>query len=82
MAGSGITAAAQKLAGDNAAVIRAVRALPGDQREALVLRYYGQLSDEQAAAAMGVRPTVLRANVACGMAALRAILGPRIVACE
>lgn len=82
MAGSGITPAAQNPADDNAAVIRAVRALPGDQREALVLRYYGQLSDEQAAAAMGVRPTALRANVARGMAALRAVLGPQIVAFE
>jgi DNA-directed RNA polymerase specialized sigma24 family protein len=57
-----------------AAVLHALRALPGPQREALVLRYYGQLSDEEAAAAMGVRPAELRANVARGMAELRAML--------
>lgn len=56
------------------AVLGALHALPRPQREALVLRYYGQLSDEQAATAMGVRPGELRANVARGMAALRAAL--------
>jgi DNA-directed RNA polymerase specialized sigma24 family protein len=56
------------------AVISALRALPDCQREALVLRYYGQLSDEQAAAAMGVRPAALRDNVASGMTALRGVL--------
>jgi DNA-directed RNA polymerase specialized sigma24 family protein len=57
-----------------AAVLAALRALPAVQREALVLRYYGQLPDEQAAVAMGVRPAELRAYVTDGMAALRAAL--------
>jgi DNA-directed RNA polymerase specialized sigma24 family protein len=61
----------------NDAVLDALRALPGSQREALVLRYYGQLSDEQAAEAMGVPPTELRVNVSRGMAALRSALSPR-----
>lgn len=56
------------------AVLNALRALPGPQREALVLRYYGHLSDEQAAAALGVQPGELLANVARGMTALRAAL--------
>jgi DNA-directed RNA polymerase specialized sigma24 family protein len=56
------------------AVLAALRGLPAAQREALVLRYYGQLPDEQAAAAMGVRPAELRAYVTDGMAALRAAL--------
>ncbi|HEX6451009.1 MAG TPA: sigma factor-like helix-turn-helix DNA-binding protein [Trebonia sp.] len=56
------------------AVLAALRGLPAAQREALVLRYYGQLSDEQAAAAMGVRPAELRTYVTGGMAALRAAL--------
>jgi DNA-directed RNA polymerase specialized sigma24 family protein len=60
------------LGGD--AVLNALRTLPGPQREALVLRYYGELSDEQAAAALDVRPGELIANVARGMAALRAAL--------
>jgi DNA-directed RNA polymerase specialized sigma24 family protein len=55
-------------------VLDAVRALPGSQREALVLRYYGQLSDEEAAAAMGIEPAELRAHVALGMATLRVYL--------
>ncbi|HEX6448482.1 MAG TPA: sigma factor-like helix-turn-helix DNA-binding protein [Trebonia sp.] len=58
----------------DAAVLTALRTLPAAQREALVLRYYGQLCDEQAAAAMGVRPAELRAYVTSGMAALRAAL--------
>ncbi|MGH3171689.1 MAG: hypothetical protein ACRDN0_38240, partial [Trebonia sp.] len=37
----GVTSAAHGQAAGDAAVIRAVRALPDDQREALVLRYYG-----------------------------------------
>lgn len=76
----GIIPAAHDLAGGDAAVIRAVRALPDNQREALVLRYYGQLSDEQAAAAMGVRTAALRASVTQGMAELRAVLGPQVLA--
>jgi len=63
-------------------VINAVRALPGAQCEALILRYYGQLSEEQAAAAMGVRTGTLRANIARGMAALRTVLGPQILTRE
>jgi DNA-directed RNA polymerase specialized sigma24 family protein len=66
----------------DAAVIGAVRALPRVQREALVLRYYGQLSEEQAAAAMGVRTRVLRASVARGMSELRAVIGPPVPARE
>jgi DNA-directed RNA polymerase specialized sigma24 family protein len=64
----------------DAAVIDVLRKLPDGQREAIVLRYYGQLSDAQAAAAMGVRSAVLRANLVCGMAALRLALGPRALA--
>ena len=60
----------------NDAVLDALRALPGPQREALVLRYYGQLPDEQAAGVMGVPPAELRANVSRGMAALRSALSP------
>lgn len=63
-------------------VISAVRALPDAQREALILRYYGQLSEEQAAAALGVKTGTLRANIARGMTALRTILGPQIAARE
>jgi DNA-directed RNA polymerase specialized sigma24 family protein len=75
------SAANRRPAGDAAgdclgygAVIDALRTLKSSQREALVLRYYASLSDEQAAAAMGVRLGELKAHVADGMAILRAIL--------
>jgi DNA-directed RNA polymerase specialized sigma24 family protein len=56
-------------------VLDLLRALPGRQREALVLRYYGQFSDDEVAAAMGVTRAELRANVVRGMAALQLALG-------
>ena len=68
--------------GEGAALVRAVRALPEGQRDALILRYYSQLSDEQAAAAMGIHPDALRTNVMHGMAALRFPHAPRIFARE
>lgn len=74
--GKTVTTAATVTRSD-AMVIDGLAALPDSQREAIVLRYYGQLSDAQAAAAMGVRPAALRANIVHGMAALRAALGPR-----
>jgi DNA-directed RNA polymerase specialized sigma24 family protein len=63
--------------GDSAeydAVIDALRTPKSAQREALVLRYYASLSEEQAAAAMGVRLGELKAHVAGGMNILRMIL--------
>jgi Sigma-70, region 4 len=48
-----------------------LRQLPGRQREALVLRYYADLPEGQAAAAMGVTRAAFRGHVTRGMAALR-----------
>ena len=45
--------------------------LPGRQREALVLRYYADLPESQAAAAMGVTRAAFRWHVSRGMTALR-----------
>ena len=45
--------------------------LPGRQREALVLRYYADLTESQAAAAMGVTRPAFRWHVSRGMTALR-----------
>lgn len=59
---------------EHGTVIDALRTLESAQREALVLRYYASLSEEQAAAAMGVRLGELKAHVAAGMDVLRAIL--------
>jgi DNA-directed RNA polymerase specialized sigma24 family protein len=59
---------------EHGTVIDALRALKSAQREALVLRYYASLSEEQAAAAMGVRLGELKAHIAGGMDALRVVL--------
>jgi len=54
--------------------------LPGRQREALVLRYYADLPESQAAAAMGVTRSAFRWHVSQGMAALRLRLDAHDVA--
>jgi DNA-directed RNA polymerase specialized sigma24 family protein len=58
---------------DAPAVLAMLYSLPGHQREALVLRYYGALTEAQAAA-MGVSLAALRRHDAQGMAALRMAL--------
>lgn len=60
-------------AAENAA-IRAIRELPVGQREALVLRLYLDLPEEQISAAMGISQRAVQDHTASGMAALRAVL--------
>ncbi len=55
-------------------VIAALRALPERQREALVLRYYADLSEADIAAAMGISRGAVKSHTARGMAAMRAAL--------
>ena len=52
----------------------ALRDLPDRQREAIVLRYYADLSEEETAAAMGISRGAARSHTARGMSALRAAL--------
>jgi DNA-directed RNA polymerase specialized sigma24 family protein len=59
-----------------AAMMVALRAVPQRQREAIALTRYLDLSDDQAAAAMGVRKATLRRLLAQGLA----ILGPTLPA--
>jgi RNA polymerase sigma-70 factor (sigma-E family) len=59
---------------ERSAVIAALRKLPGRQREAIVLRYYADLSEAEIAAAMGISPGAVKSHTARGMAALRAEL--------
>jgi RNA polymerase sigma factor (sigma-70 family) len=59
---------------ERSAVIEALRALPRRQREAVVLRYYGDLSDAQVAAAMGVSTGAAQRHAARAMAPMRAVL--------
>jgi RNA polymerase sigma-70 factor (sigma-E family) len=55
-------------------VVGALRRLPLRQRECLVLRYYGDLSEAQIAAAMGISTGAVKSHASRGMAALRAAL--------
>jgi DNA-directed RNA polymerase specialized sigma24 family protein len=55
------------------AVITAVRALPSRQREALMLRLYLNLRDDEIAAAMGISPAAVRHHAARGMAAVQPV---------
>jgi RNA polymerase sigma-70 factor (sigma-E family) len=61
-----------RLEGDR--VMAALRKLPERQREALVLRYYGDLSEADIAAAMKVSKGAVKSHTHRGMAALRAML--------
>ncbi|WP_222851136.1 SigE family RNA polymerase sigma factor [Phytoactinopolyspora mesophila] len=56
------------------AVVEALRALPPRQREALVLRYYGGLSESEIAAAMKISNGAVKSHASRGIAALRPLL--------
>ncbi|HUR51278.1 MAG TPA: SigE family RNA polymerase sigma factor [Mycobacteriales bacterium] len=56
------------------AVLEALHALPRRQREAVVLRYYGDLSEAQTAAAMGCSVGAVKSHTSRGIAALRPLL--------
>ena len=73
------SAEAAVMAGEDAReVMRAVRRLPHRQREALVLRFYLDLSDAEIARDMGISPATVRSNVHRALAALaRALEGTR-----
>ena len=58
------------------AVITALRSLPTRQREALVLKFYLDLSEEQVAVAMKISQGAVKSHTARGKAALRSILEP------
>jgi RNA polymerase sigma-70 factor (sigma-E family) len=51
-----------------------LRDLPDRQREAIVLRYYADLSEEEIAAAMGISRGAVKSHTVRGMSALRAAL--------
>jgi RNA polymerase sigma-70 factor (sigma-E family) len=56
---------------DRRAIVGALRALPERQREAIVLRYYADLSEADTAFAMGVSRGAVKSHTSRGMAALR-----------
>ena len=55
-------------------LVRALRAIPRREREALVLRYFGDLSEAQAAAAMGCAVGSVKGYTSRGLARLSTIL--------
>ncbi|TDQ52057.1 RNA polymerase sigma-70 factor (sigma-E family) [Actinorugispora endophytica] len=59
---------------ERAEVIKALRTLPTRQREAIVLRYYGDLSEAQIADAMGISRGAVKSHTARGISALRTVL--------
>jgi RNA polymerase sigma-70 factor (sigma-E family) len=56
---------------ERSAVVAALRGLPDRQREAIVLRYYADLSEAEIATAMGISRGAVKSHTARGMAALR-----------
>ncbi|MFJ7964481.1 SigE family RNA polymerase sigma factor [Streptomyces sp. NPDC096324] len=62
-------------ADDRGALITALAGLPPRQREAVVLRYWEDLSESQAAEAMGCSVGAVKSNAAKGIAKLRAVPG-------
>lgn len=61
---------------ERSAVVSALRKLPARQREALVLRYYADLTEAQIATAMGISRGAVKSHTARGISAMRGVLGP------
>lgn len=59
---------------DRSALVAALRLLPARQREAIVLRYYGDLSEADTAKAMAISCGAVKSHTARGLAALRVAL--------
>jgi RNA polymerase sigma-70 factor (sigma-E family) len=59
---------------ERSAVVAALLTLPDRQREALVLKYYLDLSEEETAAAMKISRGAVKSHTARGKAALRSLL--------
>lgn len=59
---------------ERSAVIAALRTLPARQREALVLRFYGDMSEAQIAEAMQISKGAVKSHTARAMATLRTVL--------
>jgi RNA polymerase sigma-70 factor (sigma-E family) len=59
---------------ERSAIVAVLRQLPDRQREAIVLRYYADLSEAEIAATMRISRGAVKSHTARGMAALRAAL--------
>jgi DNA-directed RNA polymerase specialized sigma24 family protein len=67
-------AAANRSANGSAPLLAALSALPARQREVLVMRYYANLSEEQAADAIGISRAAVRRHATRAGTALRTLL--------
>jgi DNA-directed RNA polymerase specialized sigma24 family protein len=68
------SSAANGSANGSAPLLAALGALPARQREVLVMRYYANLSEEQAADAIGISRAAVRRHATRANAALRTLL--------
>jgi len=59
---------------ERSSVVAALRSLPERQREVVVLRFYGDLSEAQIASAMGITRGAVKSHTSRAMAALRSVL--------
>jgi RNA polymerase sigma-70 factor (sigma-E family) len=59
---------------ERSSVVSALRSLPDRQREVVVLRFYGDLSEAQIAAAMGITRGAVKSHTSRAMSALRSVL--------
>lgn len=59
---------------ERSSVVAALRGLPDRQREVVVLRFYGDLSEAQIAAAMGITRGAVKSHTSRAMSALRSVL--------
>jgi RNA polymerase sigma-70 factor (sigma-E family) len=59
---------------ERSAVVAALRTLPARQREAIVLRYYADLSEADIASTMGISRGAVKSHTARAMSALKSIL--------
>jgi RNA polymerase sigma factor (sigma-70 family) len=62
---------------DHAEVIAALAALPARRREAIVLRFWLDLSEREIATTMGVSPGTVKSQISRGLAALAKVLEAR-----
>jgi RNA polymerase sigma factor (sigma-70 family) len=62
---------------DHREVLAALAGLAPRRREAIVLRYWLDLSEREIAAAMGVSPGTVKSHVSRGLAALAVVLGDK-----
>ena len=69
-----IMADADAPTGDRTDVMRALNRLPARQRECLVLRYYGDLSEADIAAALDISTGSVKTHASRGLAALASAL--------